>query len=100
MQGVEKEHAGFAWTGRHAALLPIEQQIWTMTEADIVEAIILDLEFAGDVYEIHGLRLLRMMSTTRMIKQMIPTNEVFDQRLNVHYHASNHSRKVYSVLTA
>jgi hypothetical protein len=31
---------------------------------------------------------------------MIPTNEVFDQRLNVHYHASNHSRKVYSVLTA
>jgi hypothetical protein len=75
MQGVEKEHAGFAWTGRHAALLPIEQQIWTMTEADIVEAIILDLEFAGDVYEIHGLRLLRMMSTTRMIKQMIPTTK-------------------------
>jgi hypothetical protein len=75
MQSVEKEHTGFAWTGRHAALLPIEQQIWTMTEADIVEAIILGLEFAGDVYEIHGLRLLRMMSTTRMIKQMIPTTK-------------------------
>jgi hypothetical protein len=34
MQSVEIEHAGFAWTGRHAALLPIEQQIWTMTEAE------------------------------------------------------------------